>query len=212
MRIAIAILFVFFYHSISAQKYQDDWHLGFTYGNGKEIKNSDYSYANSYFKILAYRKWKTTTLGDISFFFGPEFNKASHQLLNFYFVKPEIPNYEAKRDAFMTLKTIKEGIFHLGMTLRKDISKKSGIYVLASIGPMITDTETERLSKGFAFCDILALGYTLDFKYFALDVRPSFRHTSNAGLKESNAGFNTKNIELGIIFPFTNNNHIMDKH
>ena len=122
-------------------------------------------------------------------------------MLNFYFVKPETPNYEAKRDAFMQLKTINEGVLHVGMTVQKKISKRSAIYVLGSISPMLTDTETERLSKGFAFCDILALGYTLDLKYFALDVRPSFRHTSNAGLNTSNAGFNTKNIELGIIFP-----------
>ena len=87
------------------------------------------------------------------------------------------------------------------MTVQKKISKRSAVYVLGSISPMLTDTETERLSKGFAFCDILALGYTLDFKYFALDVRPSFRHTSYAGLNTSNAGFNTNNIELGIIFP-----------
>ena len=101
----------------------------------------------------------------------------------------------------MQLKTINEGVLHVGMTVQKKISKRSAVYVLGSISPMLTDTETERLSKGFAFCDILALGYTLDLKYFTLDVRPSFRHTSYAGLNTSNAGFNTKNIELGIIFP-----------
>jgi len=120
-------------------------------------------------------------------------------LLNFYFVKPETPNYEAKRDAFMQLKTINEGVLYLGMMVQKKISKRSAIYVLGSISPMLTDTETERLSKGFAFCDILALGYTLELKHFIIDVRPSYRHVSNAGLKQSNAGFNIKNIEFGIV-------------
>lgn len=122
-------------------------------------------------------------------------------MLNFYFVKPETPNYEAKRDAFMQLKTINEGVLHLGMTVQKKISKLSAIYVLGSISPMLTDTETERLSKGFAFCDILALGYTLELKHFIIDIRPSYRHVSNAGLKQSNAGFNTKNIEFGVVVP-----------
>ena len=201
MRLFISFLFLLCSNLIWCQSSTDSWKVGFSYGTGNAIKNTDYTYTNSSYKVLFYKKWRTYKKIDFSFFFGPEYNHASHQLLNFYFVKPETPNYEAKRDAFMQLKTINEGVLHVGMTVQKKISKRSAVYVLGSISPMLTDTETERLSKGFAFCDILALGYTLDLKYFALDVRPSFRHTSNAGLNTSNAGFNTKNIELGIIFP-----------
>jgi Lipid A 3-O-deacylase (PagL) len=185
MRLFISFLFLLCSNLIWCQSSKDSWKVGFSYGTGNAIKNTDYTYTNSSYKVLFYKKWRTYKKIDFTFFFGPEYNHASHQLLNFYFVKPETPDYEAKRDAFMQLKTINEGVLHLGMTVQK----------------MLTDTKTERLSKGFAFCDILALGYTLDFKYFALDVRPSFRHTSNAGLNTSNAGFNTKNIELGIVFP-----------
>ena len=65
---------------------------------------------------------------------------------------------------------------------------------------MITDTETERLSKGFAFSDVLALGFSLKVDKVIFDVRPSLRHVSNAQLQSSNAGFNTSNIEFGISF------------
>ena len=63
---------------------------------------------------------------------------------------------------------------------------------------MITDTETERLSKGFAFSDVIALGFSLKVDKVIFDIRPSLRHVSNAGLQSSNAGFNTKNIEFGL--------------
>lgn len=201
MRLSISILFFLCGNLIWCQSSKDSWKVGFSYGTGNAIKNTDYRYTNSGYKVLFYKKWRTYKKIDFTFFFGPEYNRASHQLLNLYFVKPETPNFEIKRDAFMQLKTIHEGILHLGMMVQKKISKRSAIYVLGSISPMLTDTETERLSKGFAFCDVIALGYTLDMHYFLLDLRPSFRHTSNAGLKDSNAGFNTKNIELGLVFP-----------
>jgi hypothetical protein len=85
--------------------------------------------------------------------------------------------------------------------VRKPISKTLSIYALGSVRPLITDTETERLSKGFAFSDVFAVGITYHAKRFSLDVRPSLRHLSNAGLQNSNAGFNTKNIEFGFTVP-----------
>jgi hypothetical protein len=72
---------------------------------------------------------------------------------------------------------------------------------LGSVGPLITDTETERLSKGFAFSDVLAVGLSTKIGTVTFDIRPSLRHVSNAGLNESNAGYNTKNIEFGVSFP-----------
>jgi hypothetical protein len=38
------------------------------------------------------------------------------------------------------------------------LSEWLSVFVLASVGPMITDTETERLSKGFTFgCFVFGL-------------------------------------------------------
>ncbi|MFV8370274.1 acyloxyacyl hydrolase [Flavobacterium sp. LB2R40] len=66
---------------------------------------------------------------------------------------------------------------------------------------MITNTETERLSKGFAFSDVLAVGFTFKVNKVTFDVRPNFRHVSNAGLQKNNSGYNTKNIDFGVLFP-----------
>ena len=65
---------------------------------------------------------------------------------------------------------------------------------------MISDTETERLSKGFAFSDVLAVGLSYNLRKIRFDITPSVRHVSNAGLQSSNAGFNTKNIDFGLVY------------
>ena len=65
---------------------------------------------------------------------------------------------------------------------------------------MITDKETERMSNGFAFADVLALGVSANVNQFRFDMRPSVRHVSNAGINSENAGYNTKNIEIGVSY------------
>jgi hypothetical protein len=131
----------------------------------------------------------------------PEINFATHQLLNFYFVTPEDSDYIEKRERFTKLKKLNEYAVGVGLRIRKSWSKSFGTYFLASVGPMFIDTETERLSKGFAFSDVLALGVTFKIDKIVFDIRPSLRHISNAGLQGSNAGFNTSNFELGVSFP-----------
>jgi len=65
---------------------------------------------------------------------------------------------------------------------------------------VVTDTETERISQGFAFADVLAIGFSARLNQFQFDIRPSIRHVSNAGLNSQNAGYNTRNIEFGISY------------
>jgi len=65
---------------------------------------------------------------------------------------------------------------------------------------MSTDTQTERMTNGFAFADVFALGVSAQVNQFRFDLRPSLRHVSNAGLNSENAGYNTKNIEIGISY------------
>ncbi|MNE48049.1 Lipid A 3-O-deacylase (PagL) [compost metagenome] len=91
-------------------------------------------------------------------------------------------------------------MLNCGFLVGKPVGGVFSFYVLGSIGPMITDTETERMSDGFAFADVLAVGFTASYDKFQFDVRPSVRHVSNAGLGSSNAGYNTKNIEFGISY------------
>ena len=184
-----------------SQEKNQNFRVGFNFGFGTEIKNSDFTYTNQYYKLQLYYKLKKTNWFEYEILLQPEVNFATHQLINEYFVKSNEFNFQQKRDDYTKLKNIREYILNIGFVVRKPLTNTFSIYVLASIGPLIIDTETERLAKGFAFSDVLALGLTLQTKAFSVDLRPSLRHLSNAGLQGSNAGFNTKNIELGITFP-----------
>ena len=174
--------------------------FGFAYGLGNEFKNRNYTYTNQYFKLQLYYRIKDTKSFKYEFVLQPELNLATHQLLNLYFVKPDELDYIAKREQYTKLKNVKEYVLNIGFMVRKPIFKSASIYVLGSVGPMITDTETERLSKGFAFADVLALGFTFKYNKVIFDVRPNIRHVSNAGLQNTNSGYNTKNIDFGFLF------------
>lgn len=200
-KVLAVILLFFVFNALNAQEKAQKFIAGLSYGIGDEIKNTDYTYTNRYLKGQFYYVFKTTRNFQFELLLQPEINFATHQLLNLYFVTPDEPNYEEKREAYTKLKEIKEYVLNVGLVLRKPITKNFSIYVLVSVGPMITDTETERLSKGFAFSDVLGLGFSLKTKKIIFDLRPNVRHTSNAGLQNSNAGFNTFNIEAGVLFP-----------
>ena len=178
--------------------------VGFNYGFGSEIKNKDYTYTNHYYKLQFNYTLSKTRNFEYQILLQPEVNFATHQLKNLYFVTPDEPDYLAKREKYTKLKDINEYVLGVGFLIRKPISKSLSFYVLGSVGPMITDTETERLTKGFAFSDVLSFGISFKTQKLIFDIRPSLRHNSNAGLQSSNAGFNTKNIEFGVSFPLKN--------
>lgn len=198
------ILLLFFFIGISSvfgQEKISKFAVGAIYGFGNELKNTDYTYTNRYLKGQLYYSLKKTKHFEFQILVEPEINFATHQLLNFYFITPDEPDFEEKRARFTKLKDIREYVFHVGFLVRKPISKQFSIYVLGSVGPLITDTETERLSKGFAFSDVFGLGISYKTKFVTFDFRPNLRHNSNAGLQSSNAGFNTLNYDFGIVFP-----------
>ena len=198
------IIFIFillFSKTVFSQQTKHPITVGFNYGFGSEIKNTDYTYTNQYYKLQLNYTLRKTKNFIYQMLLQPEVNFATHQLKNLYFVEPSEPNYIEKRERFTKLKNINEYILGVGFLVRKPISKSVSIYVLGSVGPMITDTETERLTKGFAFSDVLSLGFSFTTKRIIFDIRPSLRHNSNAGLQNSNAGFNTKNIEFGMALP-----------
>lgn len=197
------LLFFFAINSslIFSQEKKQNLALGFGYGVGSEIKNTDYTYTNRYLKGQLYYAFGSLKSFQLELLVQPEVNFATHQLLNLYFVTPEEHDFEAKRKAYTKLKDIREYVLNVGLVIRKPITDNFSIYVLLSAGPMVTDTETERLSRGFAFSDVFGMGLSLKTKKITFDLRPNVRHTSNAGLQNSNAGFNTYNIEAGIVFP-----------
>ena len=185
---------------MSAQDEKSKFAIGFDYGFGSEFNNKNYTFTNHFYKVQLHYKFKEKKHFQYEILVQPEVNFGTHQLLNFYFVKPETPDFEQKREEYTKLKDIHEYVLNIGFLVRKPISKTFSVYALGSIGPMITDTETERMSDGFAFADVLALGFSARLQKLKFDLRPSIRHVSNAGLGAENAGYNTKNIEFGISY------------
>ncbi|ABQ05285.1 acyloxyacyl hydrolase [Flavobacterium johnsoniae] len=198
-KLLLSILFLFAV-KMSAQEDKSRFSLGFNYGFGSEFNNRNYTFTNHFYKIQLYYKLKQTKHFQYQILVQPEINFAEHQLLNFYFVKPETPDYEQKRAQYTQLKDIREYVVNCGFLVRKPISEICSFYILGSIGPMITDTETERMSKGFAFADVLAVGFSLNYHKIQFDICPNIRHVSNGGLSSTNSGYNTRNIEFGVSY------------
>lgn len=196
------LLGLLFLSAVKMNAQQDDsrFAVGFNYGFGSEFNNRNYTFTNQFYKVQLYYKLKETKHFEYEILVQPEINFAKHQLLNFYFVKPNTPDYQQKRDEYTKLKEIREYVLNCGFLVRKPIGKICSIYVLASIGPMITDTETERMSKGFAFADVLAIGFSVKLNKVQFDIRPNIRHVSNGGLSSKNSGYNTRNIEFGVSY------------
>jgi hypothetical protein len=198
---AVFILIVVFSCNLfHAQNIDHKMKLGFHYGFGNEIKNNDFSHTNDYYKLEFYYVLKESKKFKYELLVQPELNFATHQLLDVNFIRSDDPNYIEKRQKFSNLRDINEYVLNIGFIMRKPISRSFSVYLLGSIGPMIMDKETERLSKGFAFSDTFALGFSSKIGEITFDVRPNIRHVSNGGLQSPNLGFTTFNIEFGFSF------------
>lgn len=184
---------------VSAQN-QSKFSVGFNHGVGSEFNNRNYTFTNKFYKAQINYSIKEGKFFDYEVLIQPEINFGSHQLLNFYFVKPEEENFQNKRDQYTKLKDVQEYVLNIGFIIRKLIFRNGSVYALLSVGPLFTDTETERMSAGFAFADVAAIGFSYQIERFVLDLRPSVRHVSNAGLQSKNSGYNTKNIEFGVTY------------
>ena len=200
-KVLVFVVFCSISADIFGQESQSKFAIGVSSGFGNALSNTNYSYSNQYLKGQLFYTLTKAKSFEFQIVLAPEINFATHQLLNFYFVTPDEPNFQERRDRFTQLKDIREYVLHVGFLIRKPLSKQFSIYVIGSVGPMITDTETERLSKGFAFSDVLGLGVSFVAKHVTFDFRPNLRHNSNAGLQNSNAGINTLNFEFGVVFP-----------
>lgn len=133
--------------------------------------------------------------------FEPGIFRARHQLLNVFFVQPDAgDDYLLQREIFAKETTITEYALNVGFIMRYTPKDKLSLFVLGSIGPMISNTETERLARGFAFSDIIAVGMAYKVGKVMFEIRPGLRHVSNADLKMPNSGHNSSNIDFGISF------------
>ncbi|MCF6212422.1 MAG: acyloxyacyl hydrolase [Flavobacteriaceae bacterium] len=178
--------------------------IGFVYGYGEQgsvvLKNKDYSYSVNSIKAQFFYPLRKGTLS-LDLIVEPTIGFAKHQLLNFYFIEPDNPDYLAKREEFTQSKLLSEYILNIDLIVRHKIYKSHSIYALVSFGPMLINKRTERLAKGFAFAESIGMGISTKIaKKLYFDIRGRLRHISNAELQQPNSGINVVILETGFSF------------
>lgn len=84
-----------------------------------------------------------------------------------------------------------------------DRHKTISTYIAIHAGPHYISGRIKRQKAGFIFSDNFSLGLLLHLKNnIYLDIRPAFRHLSNAGFGLPNGGINTLQWGIGINYDF----------
>lgn len=204
--IGYIILFFILFDTMTgnAQEKSKKIKYGFNYGKGEQgtfpFHSKDYIYELQFYKLQVNYLIKQKNKHSLELNIEPSIYIAEHQLLNEQFVRPEDgENYQELREQFTQLKTMKEYSLGIGIIYRYQLNHKLSTYVIGSIGPMIIDTETERMTKGFAFSDVLSIGFSYPISSIIFDIRYGVRHVSNLNFSLPNSGYNTTNIEVGFL-------------
>ncbi len=204
IRFVFILLLVNLNIALFSQEKNSRYSLGINYGqaslNNFILSDPDYNYKNEYLKVqINYllskkNKWSYELTIEPSIYF------VQHQLLNEFFVTSDIPNYLALRELYTQKRCFNEYALNIGILVRYSLFKNLNTYMQASVGPMISGDDTERLKKGFAFSDILGLGFSWKQRKVIFDLRFTLRHNSNLDLAFPNSGHNSAGIETGISF------------
>ena len=178
--------------------------LGMNYGLASQdnflSNNLNYLYENRFLKIQINYRFHQKKL-QYELLIEPSIYFAEHQLLNKFFIVPESgPDFRARQERFTQRRSFEEYALNLGIVVRYPILQNLSTYILGSVGPMVSNDDTERLKKGFAFSDILGFGLTFQYNRLLFDVRLTLRHNSNADLYKPNHGHNSLGLESGIAF------------
>ena len=161
--------------------------------------NSDYSHNVHGYKVLINYPLKKSGKFNFELQVEPGIYIVRHKLLNKFFIQPDKgANYLELRDLFTQERTNTEYALNIGILVMYNLMERMSFFILGSTGPMYTDTETERLAKGFAFSDIFAFGVAYKVGKIMFEIRPGLRHESNLNTQYPNSGHNSSNIDFGI--------------
>lgn len=204
----LLIIFILFSASTHAQDTipkSNKIRLGLNYGFGTQqsypFNSKDYTYDVQFYKIQINYLLNKRTKWSFEINVEPSIYINEHQLLNKYYVQPnDGDDYLEKREEFTKIKQLNEYVLNLGFLARYKLFNSFSTYILGSVGPMYSDTNTERMNAGFAFSDIIALGLSYQIKAIFIDFRYSMRHVSNANLSLPNNGYNSMNFEFGFAY------------
>lgn len=204
-KLQLIILTLFFFAcSLYSQEKEKSIKYGFVYGIGEQgifpFSDTDYTYETTSYKMQLNYVFKEINKFSFELNVEPSVFISKHQLLNKHFITPEYgSDYLEERERQTTKKTMKEYSLGIGIISRYNFTENMSLYALGSVGPMIIDTRTERMAKGFAFSDIFSFGVSYKIESIILDMRYGVRHVSNLELKSPNSGYNSTNFEIGFL-------------
>lgn len=177
------------------------WRLGAAVSIGSQgvapLGNRSYLHETRTLKLVAARPLLVRRRFSLQLSLEPFAGESRHRLVNPWFVRPG-PRADAQRARFTSGETILEAGVDVGLAARWALTPRLGVYVLGSVGPMWGDTGTERLARGFAFSDIVAGGIAWRADRIELELRPGFRHVSNAYLAQPNSGHNAMFVLVAV--------------
>jgi hypothetical protein len=173
------------------------WRFGFALGYGTQgagpVANRNYLHQTALYKLLANRPLAASRAFSLELQLEPFLGVSHHRLRNPYFV-----DAGATRARFTKGETYPELGVDVGLVGRWAVTSRLSLFALAGVGPMYGDAATERLARGFAFSDVVSVGVGYRWNGVLLEVRPGFRHVSNAYLQLPNSGHNVGFVTLAL--------------
>ncbi|WP_348743520.1 acyloxyacyl hydrolase [Tenacibaculum sp. 190524A05c] len=204
IRFIIIVSLLVLSNSLYAQKETSKYKLGLNYGQASQdnfiLGDTDYNYNNHFLKVQVNYLISTSNKWNYELTIEPSIYFVKYQLLNEQFIRPTDPNYMELRELYTQKRRFNEYALNIGLIVRYALLRNFSTYIQGSVGPMISGDDTERLKKGFAFSDILGLGFSWKQNNVILDLRFTLRHNSNLDLSLPNSGHNSAGIETGVLF------------
>ena len=176
--------------------------IGFQYNFGNEksflFDDPDYYYQSHtlkgqlFYPLTDFRKIK------IDLVLQPQIQLIQHQLLNSYYVTPNIPNYTEKIARFIKRKKISLTALETSIHFEGKLFKDVHLYIQIGLGISYINTETERLAKGFTFIENGNIGFSIKTSSTtSIQIHTGIGHVSNFDFQIPNGGYNTFNSGIG---------------
>jgi hypothetical protein len=178
-----ALIVILTFNGVYAQEMKRNLVVGIYYGLGDNLGNKNYSYTSHYCKVQLSTLLKQSRNFKYQLIIQLEIDFIEYKCTNGdYYAKEYMQSKLEKPSKYGSVEYIKDYSLNVGFIISTPISERFSIFLLGSVGPMITDTESDRLSEGFAFSNIISLGIAYKVCNMIVEVRPNFSHLSNGGL------------------------------
>ncbi len=168
--------------------------IGFQFGFGDQERkliffnlslNVSYTYEVYFFQFQYYRSLLMRNKWGIDFLIQPQYNMVRLMLVD------DDNNRVNAHDC----------VVNCAFLVRRNFSDdKYSLYGMIGTGPHFISKAPTRQEPGFIFSDNINLGFNFRISnqvYF--DLRPGFRHISNAGIENPNKGINTYTLTAGVM-------------